>query len=123
MPTSPQHPLSSAQHPVPNPHGRLWLLCVCVCVCATWQVLVSEKRNKKAANFTTAGVPYPFTNREQFERSLRAPIGKEWNTDASHKAMTAPKVTVAKGVAIAPIAEHRKAVGSRAQRGQAKRKD
>ena len=72
-------------------------------------VIISEKRNKKAATFTTAGVPYPFTSREQFERSLRAPLGREWNTTASHKALTAPGVVVAKGVAINAIATHHKA--------------
>ena len=72
-------------------------------------MIISEKRNKKAATFTTAGVPYPFTSREQFERSLRAPLGREWNTTASHKALTAPGVVVAKGVAIGAIATHHKA--------------
>ena len=72
-------------------------------------VIVSEKRDKKAAQFTTAGVPFPFSSREQFERSLRAPIGKEWNTAASHKAMTAPAITTVKGALIAPIGMHNKA--------------
>lgn len=72
-------------------------------------VIVSEKRDKKAAQFTTAGVPFPFASREQFERSLRAPLGKEWNTAASHKALTAPRTSVVKGALIAPIAMHNKA--------------
>ena len=72
-------------------------------------VIISEKRDKKAAAFTTAGVPFPFTNREQFERSLRAPIGREWNTTASHKAMTAPSTTIVKGAIINPIPMHFKA--------------
>ena len=72
-------------------------------------VIVSEKRDKKAAQFTTAGVPFPFTNREQFERSLRAPIGREWNTAASHQALVAPSKTVVKGAVIEPIALHHKA--------------
>ena len=72
-------------------------------------VIVSEKRNKKAAAFTTAGVPFPFSSREQFERSLRAPLGREWNTAASQKSLVAPKVVIAKGAAIDPIAPRRKA--------------
>jgi U3 small nucleolar RNA-associated protein 14 len=79
-------------------------------------VIVSEKRNKRAAALTTAGVPFPFSSREQFERSLRAPLGREWNTTASHKAMTAPSVVVQKGSVIDPIAAHRKA----APRGKAR---
>lgn len=72
-------------------------------------VIVSEKRNKAAAHFTTAGVPFPFTSREQFEKSLRAPLGSEWNTVASHQAMTAPKVTTVAGAIIEPIPMHQKA--------------
>lgn len=71
-------------------------------------VIVSEKRDKKAAQFTTAGVPFPFTSRDQFERSLRAPIGREWNTAASHAALVAPSKTVVKGAIIEPIAMHNK---------------
>ena len=72
-------------------------------------VVVSEKRNKKAASFTTAGVPFPFSNRNQFERSMRVPLGKEWNTTTSHKAMVTPALSVVKGAAIEPIAMHQKA--------------
>ena len=72
-------------------------------------VIVSEKRNKKATHLTTAGVPFPFSSREQYERSLRQPLGREWNTGASHKALVAPAVKVAKGAVIDPIAMHRKA--------------
>ena len=71
-------------------------------------VIVSEKRDKKAATFTTAGVPFPFKSREQFERSLRAPLGREWNTAASHSSLVAPTKTVTKGAIIDPIAMHRK---------------
>ena len=72
-------------------------------------MIVSEKRNKKATHLTTAGVPFPFSSREQYERSLRQPLGREWNTGASHKALVAPAVKVAKGAVIDPIAMHRKA--------------
>lgn len=48
-------------------------------------------------------VPYPFTSREQYERSLRQPIGGEWNTSQSVRAMTRPAVVVRAGVAVAPM--------------------
>ena len=53
-------------------------------------------------------MPFPFTNREQFERSLRQPLGREWNTAGSHKALVAPAKTVVKGAIIEPIAMHNK---------------
>ena len=67
-------------------------------------------------------MPFPFTSREQFERSLRAPIGREWNTAASHKALTAPSVVVAKGAVVEPIAMHRKSAPRSAGRREAKGK-
>ena len=48
-------------------------------------------------------VPYPFTSREQYERSLRQPIGGEWNTSQSVRAMTRPAVVVRAGVAVNPM--------------------
>lgn len=50
-----------------------------------------------------AEVPYPFTSREQYERSLRQPIGTEWNTSQSVRAMTRPAVIVRRGAAVAPM--------------------
>ena len=71
-------------------------------------VIISEKRDKKGAKFTTAGVPYPFKSREQFERSLRNPLGTEWNTADSHAALTQPKVKATRGAVAAPISKRHK---------------
>ena len=76
-------------------------------------VIISEKRNKKASKFTTAGVPFPFKTREQFERSLRNPLGLEWNTAASHAQQVEPRVRTVRGTTILPIAGHRKTAGKR----------
>lgn len=48
-------------------------------------------------------VPYPFTSREQYERSLRQPIGGEWNTSQSVREMTRPSVMVRAGTVVAPM--------------------
>lgn len=74
-------------------------------------VIVSEKRDKKAARFTVAAVPFPFKTREQFERSMRNPVGLEWNTVDSHAALVKPRVSTVRGAVIDPIAQHRKAEG------------
>ena len=71
-------------------------------------VIISEKRDKKAAKFTVAGVPFPFTSREQYERSVRAPLGGEWNTARSQAALTQPRVTTVRGAAIEPVAPSKK---------------
>jgi U3 small nucleolar RNA-associated protein 14 len=39
-------------------------------------------------------VPYPFTSREQYERAMRRPVGKEWNTALAVRDQTRPAVKV-----------------------------
>lgn len=63
--------------------------------------LVSDSTS--CARYMVSEVPYPFTSREQYERSLRQPIGGEWNTSQSVRAMTRPAVVVRAGVAVAPM--------------------
>lgn len=71
-------------------------------------VIISEKRDKKAAQFTTAGVPFPFKSREQFERSMRNPLGLEWNTTASHLSQVTPKIKTVPGAVISPASSKMK---------------
>ena len=47
-------------------------------------------------------VPYPFTSREQYERTMKRAIGQEWNTSALTDAATKPEVYTRAGVIIAP---------------------
>jgi hypothetical protein len=56
-------------------------------------VIISEKRDKKAAKFLVQDLPYPYTSKAQFERSLENPLGKEWNTRIATQRATLPKVT------------------------------
>ena len=67
------------------------------------KVIINEKRDKKVAKYLLDTVPYPFKTREQYEASIRAPIGKEWNTASSHEKMTKPAVIVKSGSIINPI--------------------
>ncbi|KAJ2962821.1 hypothetical protein NQZ79_g2114 [Umbelopsis isabellina] len=66
-------------------------------------VIISEKRSKKAAKYQVTAIPFPFQNREQYERSLRAPLGKEWNTTDSFQKMTKPRVMTKLGRVIDPL--------------------
>ena len=47
-------------------------------------------------------VPYPFTSREQYERTMKRAMGKEWNTAALTDAATKPQVYTRAGVIITP---------------------
>lgn len=55
-------------------------------------VIISEKRDKKAAKYQVKDLPFPYTSKAQFERSMDTPIGAEWNTRVGFQRGTLPKV-------------------------------
>eukprot|EP01125_Pyxidicula_operculata_P005252 TRINITY_DN1893_c5_g1_i1.p1 TRINITY_DN1893_c5_g1~~TRINITY_DN1893_c5_g1_i1.p1 ORF type:complete len:910 (-),score=342.99 TRINITY_DN1893_c5_g1_i1:21-2588(-) len=66
-------------------------------------VIVNEKMDKKSQYLTLEKVPHPFKSREAYERSLRNPLGKEWNTDNTHRKLTRPRIKSTTGTVIEPI--------------------
>ncbi|KAH9254816.1 hypothetical protein BASA81_007066 [Batrachochytrium salamandrivorans] len=67
-------------------------------------VIVSHRTNKLHRKYQVDSVPYPFTSREQYERSLQDAVGLEWNTTLQHEKKTMPMVQVKAGTVIQPIA-------------------
>ncbi|KAJ7252701.1 Utp14 protein-domain-containing protein [Mycena haematopus] len=67
-----------------------------------WQgnIIISEKRDKKLAKYQVKDLPYPFTSRAQFERSMEAPLGAEWNTRIGFQKGTLPRVVKKMGMVI-----------------------
>jgi U3 small nucleolar RNA-associated protein 14 len=55
-------------------------------------IIISEKRDKKALKYVVKDLPYPYTSRAQFERSMEQPLGKEWNTRVGFQRGTLPRV-------------------------------
>ncbi|ORX55819.1 small-subunit processome [Hesseltinella vesiculosa] len=66
-------------------------------------VILNEKRHKKAEKYQSTSIPFPFKSMEQYEHSLRAPVGKEWNTTDIHRKMTKPRVITKLGTVIDPL--------------------
>ncbi|KAB8336798.1 hypothetical protein FH972_021107 [Carpinus fangiana] len=62
------------------------------------RVVISEKRIKKNAKYLAPVLPHPFESRQQYERSLRVPIGPEWTTKESFQTATKPRVMVKQGI-------------------------
>jgi U3 small nucleolar RNA-associated protein 14 len=60
-------------------------------------VIISEKRDKKAAKYLVKDLPYPYTSKAQFERSMKTPLGTEWNTRVAFQRGTLPKVVMKVG--------------------------
>ena len=61
-------------------------------------VIVSEKRVKKNAKYLASTLPHPFESRQQYERSLRIPMGPEWTTKESFQSATKPRVLLKQGI-------------------------
>lgn len=66
-----------------------------------WSLTILLIQNEK---FLASQLPHPFESRQQYERSLRLPVGPEWMTKESFQASTKPRVIVKQGI-IAPMAK------------------
>eukprot|EP00611_Tribonema_gayanum_P000391 TRINITY_DN10265_c0_g1_i1.p2 TRINITY_DN10265_c0_g1~~TRINITY_DN10265_c0_g1_i1.p2 ORF type:complete len:158 (-),score=23.50 TRINITY_DN10265_c0_g1_i1:168-620(-) len=66
-------------------------------------VIINQKRHKASARLKIAQIPYPFTSKEQYERSMRQPLGPEWNTPSSVRELTRPQVIFQPGAVIDPL--------------------
>ncbi|XP_061699371.1 U3 small nucleolar RNA-associated protein 14 homolog A [Syngnathoides biaculeatus] len=67
-------------------------------------VIISEKRNGSLSLHQLNSQPFPFTSPAQFESTLRAPVGRTWNTERTVKKLTKPEVLTRLGAVIEPMA-------------------
>ncbi|KAG5724388.1 hypothetical protein E4T56_gene16087 [Termitomyces sp. T112] len=66
-------------------------------------VIISEKRDKKAAKYLVKDLPYPYTSKAQLEKIMERPLGTEWNTRVAFQKATMPRVVKKPGMIINPI--------------------
>eukprot|EP00794_Sanderia_malayensis_P000263 gene263-886_t len=66
-------------------------------------VIINETRNERFAANQVSNVPFPYISRAQFERSIRQPIGKTWNTPSLSAKLVQPRVSTLIGTIIEPI--------------------
>ncbi|XP_052808908.1 U3 small nucleolar RNA-associated protein 14 homolog A-like isoform X1 [Mya arenaria] len=66
-------------------------------------VIISEKKNEAVKKHQVSEVPFPYTSADQFEKSIRAPLGKTWNPEMVYKQMVKPKVVTQMGKIISPM--------------------
>ncbi|NXE13827.1 UT14A protein, partial [Lophotis ruficrista] len=66
-------------------------------------VIISEQRNIHAAAHQVSELPFPFERHQQFEQSIRTPLGATWNTQRAFQKLTAPRVVTRAGHIIQPI--------------------
>ncbi|NXT59303.1 UT14A protein, partial [Pluvianellus socialis] len=66
-------------------------------------VIISEQRNIHAAAHQVNELPFPFERHQQFEQSIRTPVGSTWNTQRAFQKLTAPRVITRAGHIIQPL--------------------
>ncbi|GAA5983323.1 hypothetical protein JCM10908_000241 [Rhodotorula pacifica] len=66
-------------------------------------VIISERKDKKAAKYMLKDLPFPYTSAAQHEHKLRTPMGPEWSTSTILRDQTIPAVLVKPGVTIRPV--------------------
>ena len=62
------------------------------------RVIINEKKVKKNNRYMASELPHPFESREQYQRSLRLPLGPEWTTKNTFQDATKPRVLLKQGV-------------------------
>ena len=66
-------------------------------------VIINERMNKRSMKYQASAVPFPYESKEQYERSLRMPIGQEWTTSHTYRQMIKPRIMTKPGEVIDPI--------------------
>ena len=66
-------------------------------------VIINEKMNKKNLKYHASSVPFPYENKEQYERSLRMPLGPEWTSQKTHTRFIKPRILTKPGQVIDPL--------------------
>ncbi|WVR04957.1 hypothetical protein IAU60_001969 [Kwoniella sp. DSM 27419] len=66
-------------------------------------VIITEKKDKKASAFLVKDLPYPYTSKEQYEKSFATPVGSEWNSRSGFQRGTVPRVVKKPGAIIEPV--------------------
>ncbi|KAJ1951160.1 hypothetical protein FBU59_000325 [Linderina macrospora] len=67
------------------------------------KVIINQKLAKASTRYYADNVPFPYYTPEQFEETLQAPLGREWNTTRSHSKMVKPRVMTKMGKIIDPV--------------------
>ncbi|KAK0385424.1 hypothetical protein NLU13_7900 [Sarocladium strictum] len=62
------------------------------------RVIMNEKQAKKNSKYLATQLPHMYESRQQYERSLRLPVGPEWVTKETFQEGTKPRVLVKQGI-------------------------
>lgn len=69
------------------------------------RVIVSKAVNEKLQKHLISQVPFPFKSIQDFEASMRMPIGRDFIPASAHDKLTIPKIVTKAGTVIEPMSE------------------
>ncbi|KAJ5964209.1 uncharacterized protein N7479_004085 [Penicillium vulpinum] len=68
------------------------------------RVIINQKRIQKNKKYMASQLPHEFETKQQYERSLRLPLGPEWSTKETFQSGTKPRVLIKQGI-ITPMSK------------------
>lgn len=69
-------------------------------------VVIIENRDEALRKHLVSNLPFPFTSVDDYEQSIRVPIGKDFIPETAHRLLTKPAVRTKSGTIIEPMNEH-----------------
>lgn len=66
-------------------------------------VVLIENRDEELKKHLVSTIPFPFTSVDDYEQSIRQPLGKDFVPATAHRVLTKPAVTTKSGTIIAPM--------------------
>lgn len=66
-------------------------------------LLVRRRLNTEFKQHLIKSIPFPYNTPEQFEAFIAQPISREWLTEAAHRELIRPKITIQSGRIIRPL--------------------
>lgn len=69
-------------------------------------VVIIENRDEKLKKHLVSTLPFPFTSVEDYEQSIRAPIGRDFVPATAHRLLIKPAIVTKSGTIIEPMNEN-----------------
>jgi len=69
------------------------------------RIIISNAVNEKLRTHLISSVPFPFKSVQDFEASMRLPIGRDFIPESAHRKLTLPSVVTKAGTIIEPMTE------------------
>lgn len=69
------------------------------------RIIISTTVNEKLQKHLISSVPFPFKSVQDFEASMRLPIGRDFIPETAHRKLTLPSIVTKAGAIIEPMSE------------------